>query len=181
MASRFPLFPVLAARLLEPLPLAPASLALGAVVRRVAAQNPRLFGRLGAHAGKRFLIEPTDLPVAFLLCPVPGQPMIRAVRRNRPIDRDCRIAGPLSALLALVHGAEDGDALFFSRDIIMEGDTEAALALRNALDDAEIDLFAEAAALFGGGGRTIADSLRPAVAAVGRLAGVALTRAGGLP
>ena len=60
---------------------------------------------------------------------------------------DCRIAGQLSALLGLVHGAVDGDALFFSRDLVIEGDTEAALALRNAVDDAELDLSEEIARL----------------------------------
>ncbi|HEC14815.1 MAG TPA: lipid carrier protein, partial [Rhodospirillales bacterium] len=34
----------------------------------------------------------------------------------------------------------DGDALFFSRDLAIEGDTGAVVALRNAVDGAEIDL-----------------------------------------
>lgn len=52
----------------------------------------------------------------------------------------------------MVHGALDGDALFFSRDILIEGDTEAVLALRNAVDDAEIDLAGEIAAVTRTGG-----------------------------
>lgn len=43
-------------------------------------------------------------------------------------------------LLALLEGKLDGDALFFSRDITVTGDMEAMLALRNALDDCNIDL-----------------------------------------
>ena len=48
-----------------------------------------------------------------------------------------------------MHGAFDGDALFFSRDLVIEGDTAAVLALRNAIDDAELDLSAEAQAMSG--------------------------------
>lgn len=146
------------------------------MVRGVAARHPRLFARLGPHAGKRFLIDPTDLPVVFLLRPLAERPGITALRRGEAVARDCRIAGPLAALLGLVHGMHDGDALFFSRDIVMEGDTEAMLALRNAIDDAELDLFAEAAAGLGGIGSITASRLRPAVEAVSRLTGVAMTR-----
>jgi predicted lipid carrier protein YhbT len=37
----------------------------------------------------------------------------------------------------MIDGALDGDALFFSRDLRVSGDTEAVVALRNALDDFE--------------------------------------------
>ena len=53
------------------------------------------------------------------------------------------------ALLGLIDGSYDGDALFFSRDLVVEGDVEAVLALRNAIDDAGVDLVADTAALFG--------------------------------
>ena len=49
----------------------------------------------------------------------------------------------------MIHGTLDGDALFFSRDITIEGNTDAILALRNAIDAAEIDLPGEVADLFG--------------------------------
>jgi predicted lipid carrier protein YhbT len=42
-------------------------------------------------------------------------------------------------LLGMIDGTYDGDALFFSRDLTIEGDTEAVLALRNALENAEFD------------------------------------------
>jgi predicted lipid carrier protein YhbT len=175
-AERFPRFPRLGAALLAPLPLFPLSLMLGRLARAMAARHPGLFGRLGAHAGKRFLIDPTDLPMAFLLEPAPEAPRIRSVRRGEGTGWDCRIAGPLAALLGLVHGTCDGDALFFSREIVMEGDTEAALALRNALDDAELDLCAEAFATLGPVGHVAGQALRPAAELAARLSGVALTR-----
>lgn len=51
--------------------------------------------------------------------------------------------------MGLIDGSYDGDALFFSRDLVVEGDIEAVIALRNAIDDAGVDLVADTAALLG--------------------------------
>ena len=88
-----------------------------------------------------------------------------------------RIAGPLSAFLAMIHGAEDGDALFFSRDLTVEGDTAAVLALRNAMDDAELDLTEELAGLSG----PLAHPLRRVLAGAERATGLHLHRIRDLP
>lgn len=142
--------PIISAPLAAPLrvlPLAPLSLALTRFSRRVARQHPGLFRRLGDHDHTPFVIDPTDLPFVICLNPNRGDPRVRVTRDAG--EGETRIAGPLAALLGLVHGAFDGDALFFSRDLVIEGDTEAALALRNAIDDAELDLSAELAAASG--------------------------------
>jgi predicted lipid carrier protein YhbT len=52
---------------------------------------------------------------------------------------DARIAAPLIVLLGMIDGTYDGDALFFSRHLVIEGDTGASLALRNAIENAELD------------------------------------------
>lgn len=153
-----------------PLPVVPLSLLLGAVTRRMARTHPVMLRRLGAYAGKRFLIDPTDLPFVLLLQPLASQ--MTAHRRSSPPEHDARIAGPLSAFLAMMHGAEDGDALFFSRDLTVDGDTAALLALRNAIDDAELDLTEELAALSG----PLAAPLRLALARAERATGFALHR-----
>jgi predicted lipid carrier protein YhbT len=143
-----PTLPRLIARSLQPLPLAPLQLPLSLVLRSVVARHPHIFERLGVHAHKRFGLEPTDLPFAFVLAPHPKTPTLVAVR-SLPVGIPIRIAGPLLGLMGLVDGSYDGDALFFSRDLVVEGDVEAVLALRNAIDDAGIDLVADTAALFG--------------------------------
>ena len=48
-----------------------------------------------------------------------------------------RIAGSFLNLFDLIDGSLDGDALFFSRELRITGDTEAVVALRNALDDVD--------------------------------------------
>lgn len=122
-------------------PLAPLSALLTLIARDAARRRPAMLRRLGAHAHARFALDPTDLPVTLLLEPQGGAPRVTACRGA--VKADARIAGPLAALVGLVHGAWDGDALFFSRDLIVEGDAAAALALRNAVDDAELDLTEE--------------------------------------
>jgi predicted lipid carrier protein YhbT len=146
--SSVPTFPPLLGRGLGVLPLLPLQLPLALVLRSLVARHPRIFERLGVHAEKRFGLKPTDLPFAFVLEPRPQAPSIVAVR-NLPDDIDLRIAGPLVGLLGLIDGSYDGDALFFSRDLSVEGDVEAVVALRNAIDSEEVDLVADAAALLG--------------------------------
>lgn len=146
--SSVPTFPPLLGRGLGLLPLLPLQLPLALVLRSLVARHPRIFERLGVHAEKRFGIKPTDLPFAFVLEPRPQAPSIVAVR-DLPSDIDLRIAGPLVGLLGLIDGSYDGDALFFSRDLVVEGDVEAVVALRNAIDSEDVDLVADAAALMG--------------------------------
>lgn len=165
-----PLFPRLPALALKGLPLMPVSLALTGFARRIAARHPAMFRRLGDYNQSRFVLDPTDLPLSMLLEPLHGRPRVHLSRR--PLTGDARIAGPLSGLLGLVHGAYDGDALFFSRDLVIEGDTAAVLALRNAIDDAELDMSAEAQAMSG----PFAAPVRRLIALAEAKTGVALTR-----
>lgn len=175
----FPRFPSLGARAMEFLPLAPLALASRRFVASIARRHPSLFRRLGAQADKTFVLDAVDLPLVFVLRPRLDAPRLDVFRRGTETTWDARIAGRLSALLGLVHGAYDGDALFFSRDIVVEGDTEAVLALRNAIDDSEIDLPTEAAELLGPFRPFVDPPLRHVLPVVERLSGVALSRATG--
>ena len=62
---------------------------------------------------------------------------------------DVVIRGPFMSLMDMMDGRVDGDALFFSRRLSVEGDMEALLTLRNALDSEDIDLRAEILSSFG--------------------------------
>jgi len=56
----------------------------------------------------------------------------------------------------------DGDALFFSRALVIEGNTEAVVSLRNALDDIDGSVAERVAAMFGPPGRATLAMLRRA-------------------
>ena len=118
-------------------PLAVIQPILGNIAAHVARNRPELFARLGVHARKRFLIDPTDLPFVLVLSPDNNRPQLRAYRRYEKPAHDAVIAGKFFILLDMIDGTLDGDALFFTRDLRVGGDTEAVVALRNALDDFE--------------------------------------------
>lgn len=132
---------------LTPIPVGVVQQVTSVVFRHVMARHPGLFDRLGEYATKRYGFIPTDLPFAYEI--LPSGPSIRAVRRGSPMNTDAAVEGPIAILLALLEGRVDGDAVFFSRALEVSGDTEAVLALRNALDDSEIDLPTDLAILAG--------------------------------
>lgn len=141
-----PTIPPLLALAIRPLPLLPLQFVLGGFLARILARNPGLLDRLGEHRRARFGIRPVDLPFAFV---VEAAPPRLSVRRELPQGLDAYVSASLADLLALVEGRVDGDALMFSRALTIEGDVEAVLALRNAIDDAQLDLAEELASLFG--------------------------------
>lgn len=125
------------ALLLTPVPLALLQPILNRIATHVATSRAELFNRLGPHAGKRFLIDPIDFPFVLVLTPEPNVPRLTAYRRHARPAHDAAIAGTFFDLLDMIDGSLDGDALFFSRALRVSGDTEAVVALRNALDDFE--------------------------------------------
>lgn len=146
MISPRPLSPLLLRLPMPPLSASAISLALTGLLRRIAQQNPTILSRLGPYDSARFLIDVTDGPFLLLMEPQ-ARRLTAHSRRARLPPHDAAIRGRLAAFLAMLHGSEDGDALFFSGDLAIAGDTSAVLALRNALDDAELDLTAELAGL----------------------------------
>jgi predicted lipid carrier protein YhbT len=131
--------PAAVARLMGIMPTLPLELLCARLAANATAARPSVVARLGEHAGSTFAIDPIDCPFAFLITLRRGRTLLNVVRDLQDARYAARIAAPLLVLLGMLDGTYDGDALFFSRDMVIEGDTEAVLALRNALDDAELD------------------------------------------
>ncbi len=100
------------------------------------------------------------MPFVLLLRPNPDRPYLKAMRRSKNNKNDARIAGSFLTLFDMVDGRLDGDSLFFTRDLKVEGDTEAVVCLRNALDDLDGSIGDDIAAMFGPLGRGVLTSLR---------------------
>lgn len=126
---------------------------LARLARKIAADNPSVFDRIGPHVATRFIIDPVNLPIVLYLEPRREAPVLRAYLRSNAPQSDARIAASLLQLMRMIDGEEDGDAMFFSRDLKVSGNTEAVVALRNALDDLDRPLAEQAAAQFGAAGR----------------------------
>ena len=107
-------------------------------LRDLARRKPGLFDRLGEHARAVFFIDPTDLNYAFLIVPDGGNAEVKMVGKKNSGAGEVVVRGPLLSLLGLLDGTFDGDALFFSRSIAISGKVDALLALRNAIEDADL-------------------------------------------
>jgi len=117
------------------LPLGPL---LTLSLRSLAGRQPRLFDRLGEHRTACYFVDPIDLAFAFTVMPDGERSVVRVVRKSETATSSVLIRGPILTLLGLLDGTLDGDALFFSRIISISGRTEAVLALRNTIEDAEL-------------------------------------------
>jgi predicted lipid carrier protein YhbT len=155
-------FRALARLALAPMPLFPLQPVLGRIVRRIAKLRPEIFGRIGPHIDKCFLIDPMNMPFVLVLHPNPDRPRLSAARRHDAPAFDARIAGSFLTLLAVADGRLDGDALFFTRELVVDGNTEAVVCLRNALDDLEGSIADDVAAMFGPPGKATLALLRRA-------------------
>ncbi len=90
--------------------------------------------------GIGIVVSPLDLGMDLYMR---LDPVKSVLRRATAADRkaaEATIIGPLPALLQLLEGTSDGDALFFSRTLKIEGRTDIVVALRNALDGENIDI-----------------------------------------
>jgi predicted lipid carrier protein YhbT len=115
--------------LVQRLPMQPPALALAQVMNR--ALLPRLpADARAALSGRPVQVAVTDLGLTLRLQLGPrgfGLADARAV----PV---LRIAAASTAYWRLLRGQDDADRLFFERALVMEGDTEMGLVLKNTLD-----------------------------------------------
>jgi O2-independent ubiquinone biosynthesis accessory factor UbiT len=127
-AMDFPPFPFPLRRLAERLPSWPpaAVAALAVNVWFGAALNAR---KLPAALGKIVAIHVRDvgLRLAFRI-------EEDGVLARGDVHADATISADARDFLALARREEDPDTLFFSRRLLMEGDTELALLVKNTLD-----------------------------------------------
>ncbi len=141
---------LLAGLALRPVPIPMLQPLLRLAARAVVWRHPALLARLEGFEDARFLIDPVDLPIAFLLRLDGRRLELSAVGKDAVAQgATAAVRGPLLILLDMLEGRIDGDAVFFTRDLTIEGDTEAVVALRNAIEAAEIDLVGDMAALLG--------------------------------
>jgi predicted lipid carrier protein YhbT len=116
-----------------PLPELPPALALCAALNLALRSGLLSRSALETAAGKRVRIELESPRIGVTLClngknflPARGAPDVTI--RARPRD-----------YLSLALRREDPDTLFFTRRLVMEGDTDLGLTVKNALDAVDWD------------------------------------------
>lgn len=122
-------FPRPLGALISRLPTLPPSFVLTHVLNRVLQQSLRRQDFIALH-GKRIAIRVSDagLQFHFTLGDTGFQPIAKA---EQP---DLAITASMHDFYLLATRQEDPDALFFSRRLLVEGDTELGLIAKNTLD-----------------------------------------------
>jgi predicted lipid carrier protein YhbT len=100
-------------------------------------QHPSVFEKL-ANDNLDFIIDATDLPFAFYLNP--SKVELKAFYRGEITNTSATIKGKLIDLLMLFEGEKDGDAMFFSKELVIEGSTAAIVNLRNTIDGEDMNI-----------------------------------------
>ena len=116
-------------KVIERLPLEPPSFMLSLVLNRVLLPRLDVAAR-EALAGQIVEVCVIDFGVRCrLVLDAHGFAPARSAGGAR-----LRVAAPAQAFWRLAAGEEDADTLFFERELVMEGDTEYGLLLKNTLD-----------------------------------------------
>lgn len=90
--------------------------------------------RLGELSGRSFRMDIDDVPVGLTF--EIGSSGLRA----SSVEPHVTMRGALTDFVALALRREDPDTLFFQRRLVVEGETETGLHLKNLLDGWEYDL-----------------------------------------
>ncbi len=130
----------LALRLADPLlplgrhvPFALQRAALEHAIDRVFAQ-PLTEGEFDLLTGRWLRLEVEDLSLAWNLTRAE-----RGLRLAREAQADVTIRGRWRDFLLLASRQEDPDTLFFRRRLVIEGDTDLGLAIKNLIDSLDPD------------------------------------------
>ncbi len=127
--SLLPKLPLLLAQPVQHMPHALISLALRRVLQKVFADS-LLEGDLDFLIGKWLKIEISDTNIQWYFTCTPT----RQVEIKKSGPSDVCIRGDLRSFILLAAQKEDPDTLFFQRDLIIEGDTDLGLEIKNLLD-----------------------------------------------
>lgn len=125
--------PAPVAAVLARLPTLPPSALAAAALNRVAARYADAES-LAPLEGKAVRVSVTDAGVAITVRCVRG----KFTPGTRGVEPTATIAASLADFVALATRREDPDTLFFARRLMLEGDTEASLAMRNLLDRVDV-------------------------------------------
>ena len=129
-------FPVPVQKVLSRLPSYPGSILFVAglnlaLARHLSPDTLRLLD------GKKLRIQAKDAGVGFDFVWRDGS--FSAARHAD--ETDLAISASVHDFLLLVQRKEDPDTLFFSRRLVMEGDTELGLLVKNTLDSIDLSVF----------------------------------------
>jgi predicted lipid carrier protein YhbT len=135
---QLPAFPQPLARLLAALPSWPASQAFAAGANLLAWPTLRELDWSDTR-GRRFCVSVQDTGLRFYF-----SIQERGFRAEREGPADVTFTATAEDLARLTLRIEDPDTLFFNRRLLIEGDTDLGLRVKNMLDGVELEAAAQA-------------------------------------
>lgn len=123
--------------LLKKLPIVFVQKFLTYAINSMHTKHPKVFAKL-TNDNLTFTIDVIDLPFNFYLDP--SKPTLTAYYKNQEPTSSAKIKGKLVDLLMLFEGEKDGDAMFFSKELVIEGSTAAIVHLRNTIDGEDMNI-----------------------------------------
>jgi predicted lipid carrier protein YhbT len=133
---QLPAFPRPLARLIGGLPALPASLAMSALLNRLAWRALRDLD-WSSLQGRRFCVQVSDTGLRMYFSVGP-----RGFVPARQEGADVTFTATSLDFGRLALRLEDPDTLFFNRRLLIEGDTDLGLTVKNMLDSVEIEAIA---------------------------------------
>jgi predicted lipid carrier protein YhbT len=115
--------------------------AINKLVQMFSDLHPNVINRMAEFTPAIIILNPIDMPFSFLVEFTANNMNILIIDDQHYTGDDItKISATLSFFLNMLEGELDGDALFFSRQLIIEGDTTIIVALRNILEAENIDI-----------------------------------------
>ncbi|NQY43579.1 MAG: SCP2 sterol-binding domain-containing protein [Legionellales bacterium] len=103
--------------------------------------HPNVIQRMAEFSPAIMILDPIDLPFSFLTEFTKNDLKIIIVDDDKYMGNDItKISAPIGFFLNMLEGEKDGDALFFSRQLTVEGDTTIIVALRNILEAESVNI-----------------------------------------
>lgn len=118
--------------LLRRLPQRLHLMGFGMVLACFIQKRPGLKARLAAIEGLTFLLDVTDIQKRYPFHVQKGKLCIVWGEGKKP---DVTLRGDFESLWGLLRRRADADSLFFSRKLVVEGDVQASIFLKNILEN----------------------------------------------
>lgn len=134
---------------LKSIPKLPLQVSVSYALRQMERAHSAIFAKVLEQGEFTYLIKPTDLPFNFYFVIAKENPGIRIISKESPLTADATITASLQSLCEMLEGRLDGDAAFFSNNLIIEGSTLAVVTLRNAIEAEPVNIVTDLSKSFG--------------------------------
>ncbi len=104
-------------------------------------QHPKVITKMAEFSPARLVLVPADMPFCFFVEFTKDSLQINIIDSNAYSGSNLTIVtASLEVFIKMLEGDLDGDALFFSRQLMVEGDTTIVVALRNILEAESVNI-----------------------------------------